>query len=116
MTTPIRADVSNAEKYILACISLHNYLMQTNCAKYLPSGFPDCEDKNGTIKPGEWRSEIANSTAPNGCLQPILLLRGCRQREVLKLREAIMVYINTEAGSVPWRNDYVRRTSCIRVQ
>ena len=103
--------IRNKEKYVLACISLPNYLMQTNCAKYLPFGFFDCADKNGTIKPGEWRSVIANSRAPNGCLQTICSMRGCRQREeVLKMREAIMVYLNTEAGSVLWQNDYVRRT------
>ena len=50
--------------------------MQTNCAKYLPSRFVHWEDKNGTIKPGEWRSAIANSRAPNGCLQPICSVRG----------------------------------------
>ena len=49
--------------------------MQTNCAKYLPSRFVHWEDKNGTIKPGEWRSAIANSRAPNGCLQPICSVR-----------------------------------------
>ena len=86
--------------------------MQTNCAKYLPSGFVDCEDKNRIIKPGEWRSVIANSRAPSGCLQHIRSMRGCRQREeVLKMREAIMVYLNTGAGSIPWQNDYVRHTS-----
>ena len=52
--------------------------MQTNCTKYSPSGFVDCEDKNGTIKPGEWRSSIANLRASNECLQPICLLSGCK--------------------------------------
>ena len=50
--------------------------MQTNCEKYLPSGFGDCEEKNGMIKPREWSSVITNSRAPNGCLQPIRSLRG----------------------------------------
>ena len=49
----MRAGVRNAEKYVLACISLQNYLMQTNYAKFLLPGFVDCGDKNGTIKPGE---------------------------------------------------------------
>ena len=71
--------------------------MQTNCAKYLLSGFADCEDKKQTNKSGVWRSVTTNSRAPNGCLQPIRMGRGCRQRvEVLKMREAIMVSINTE--------------------
>ena len=71
--------------------------MQTNCAKYFPSGFADWEDKKRTNKSEVWHSVTANTRAPNGCLQPIRSGRGCRQRvEVLKMREAIMVSINTE--------------------
>lgn len=58
--------IKNAEKLVLACIALHNYLMQTNCAKYSPSGFADCEDKNRSIKPGRCRSSDASKNN-NGC-------------------------------------------------
>ena len=35
-------------------------------------------------------------------LQPIRSLRSCKQRQgVLKMREAIVVYLDTEAGSTP---------------
>ena len=49
--------------------------MQTSCPKYLPFGFVDWKDKNGTIKPGECRSVIANSRTPNGCLEVIFALK-----------------------------------------
>ena len=41
---PIRASVSNVEKYTMACPALNNYLRQTENAFYLPSGFIDFEN------------------------------------------------------------------------
>ena len=54
---PIRASVENAEKYVLACLALHNYLRLTDNAHYTPAGFIDSEDKHGNFVPGEWRSQ-----------------------------------------------------------
>ena len=51
--TPIRASVHSVEKYVLACLSLHNYLMQTDNAMYTPTGFIDSENRVGIILPGE---------------------------------------------------------------
>ena len=85
--------------------------MQTNCAKYSPSGFVDCEDKNGLIKPGESRSSVVSENT-NGCFGSIKPLRSCRQKEeVLEMRKAVMDFVNSDTGSVPWQNDYIRRTS-----
>ena len=39
LLAPIRADIKNAVKFVLACIALHSYLMETDCDKYLHSGF-----------------------------------------------------------------------------
>lgn len=57
--TPIRASVSNVEKHVLACHSLHNYLMQTDNAMYTLTGFIDSESRDGKILPGEWRNQMA---------------------------------------------------------
>ena len=46
---PIRASVENAEKYVLACLALHNYLRLTDNAHYTPAGFIDSEDKHGNF-------------------------------------------------------------------
>ena len=59
----IRASAENVEKYILATLALHNYLLQTDNAGYCPSGFVDSEDSTGRITPGEWRSDVASGDA-----------------------------------------------------
>ena len=48
----------------------------------------------------------------NGCFSSIKSLRGCRQiEEVLEMRKAVMEYINSDIGNVPWQNHYIRGTS-----
>ena len=54
----IRASVKKFEKYVLACLALHNYLCLTDNAHYTPAGFIDLEDKHGNFVSGEWRSQI----------------------------------------------------------
>ena len=49
---PIRASISTVEGIIKACTCLHKYLMQTENASYVPSGFVDAEDEAGCIIPG----------------------------------------------------------------
>ena len=49
---PIRASVENTERYVLACLALHNYLRLTDNAHYTPAGFIDSEDKHGNFVPG----------------------------------------------------------------
>ena len=48
----IRASVENAEKYVLVCLALHNYLRLTDNAHYTPAGFIYSEDKHGNFVPG----------------------------------------------------------------
>ena len=52
---PIKATVANVENYTLACLTLHNYLRQTDNSMYTPQGFVDSRSSNGQIKEGEWR-------------------------------------------------------------
>ena len=54
----ILASAENAEKYVLACLSLQNYLHRTNNACYTPAGFVDAESGDGTLIHGDWRKEI----------------------------------------------------------
>ena len=106
---PIRASRDNVLKYTLAAICLHNYLRQTENAVYTPAGFIDSDDGSGTIKPGEWR-RIIDADA-GGCLRPIARVRGSRYSgTALDMREALKEYLNSEAGSVDWQLNYVRRT------
>ena len=106
---PIRASIDNVEKYTLACLSLHNYLRQTDNAAYTPQGFIDSESNDGTIKAGEWRSIQAND---QGCFANPNAVRGSRYtKDALAMRDALKNYVNSEEGSLPWQLDHVRRTS-----
>ena len=105
---PIRADRENVLRYVLAAISLHNYLRLTDSATYCPNGFVDSEDSTGRIKKGEWRRIVAQG---NAGLQPMARVRGSRyQNRAIEMRSAIMRYLNSDEGSVPWQLEYVRKT------
>ena len=111
---PIRGTVANVERYILACLALHNYLRLTDNAHYSPVGFIDSEGKEGNICPGEWRLMRCNQSGNLQRLQPV---RGSRVRQdVLQIRNNLKNYLNSEGGSVPWQLNYVRRTSHFAVQ
>ena len=86
----------------------HNYLRQTDNAMYTPCGFLDSENKDGSIKAGEWRSMKETDNA----FKNINPVRGSRYpKNALEVRESLKDYVNSEIGSVPWQLDYVRRTS-----
>ena len=104
---PIKASVENIDKYVLATLSLHNYLRQTENAGYCPLGFVDREDADGNIKPGEWRSEVQSGNA----LLPLKRKRhNTRYTDsAITLRDSLKTYLNGP-GSVPWQVKYVRRT------
>ena len=51
----IRASRENIIHYVMATICLHNYLRQTDRARYCPASFVDSFDGTGRFKPGEWR-------------------------------------------------------------
>ena len=48
---PISASVYIVELIVQATVCLHSYLRQTETALYCPSGFVDCMDQTGNIKP-----------------------------------------------------------------
>ena len=105
---PIRGSVENVEKYILACLTLHNYLRLTENATYSPIGFIDSEDSSGNILPGTWRSEAAES----GALVNIRPVRGSRYcKDAVAVREILKEYVNSEEGHLSWQLEYIRRTS-----
>ena len=88
---PIKASVENVEKYVLATISLHNYLQQTSNASYCPTGYVDVEGANGVIKEGEWRRLVREKS--NG-LQELPKVRGSRYREdAIEMRESLQRYL-----------------------
>ena len=107
LSTPIEASVVNAERYTLACISLHNYLRQTNNPFYCPNSFVDCEDSTGDIKEGEWRKIV---TERNGALANLSNVGGSHYKEdKFNMCCCLMRYLNGE-GRVDWQLNHVRRT------
>ena len=99
---PIRAMVSNVEKYTLACLTLHNYLRQTENAFYPPSGFIDSENDCRIIIPGSWRSDIDGNRL-GGALQNLRSVRGSGYCvDAISQRDYLKKYVNSEGGSVPW--------------
>ena len=109
--TPMRANIENAENYTLACLALHNYLRLTENALYCPSGFVDSVDDTGRIKEGDWRSIVQSSSTHFG-ITNISNVRGSRYSdEAVNMRDALMNYLNSEEGAVPWQTEHIRRTS-----
>ena len=95
--TPIKAAVESVEKYVKGTVVLHNYLIQTENAKYLPVGFVDSDCRNMDIKEGH-RREIIN-------------IRGSRQgSDATKIRDSLKDFVNSDAGALRWQLDHVRRT------
>ena len=109
--TPMRANIENAENYTLTCLTLHNYLRLTENALYCPSGLVDSVDDTGRIKEGDWRSVVPSSSTHFG-ITNISNVRGSRYSdEAVNMRDALMNYLNSEEGAVPWQTEHIRRTS-----
>ena len=103
---PIDATPERVENFVLACVALHNYLRQTDSAKYSPSGFADSEDSSGNIKKGLWREEVNKSA-----LQNLGLARPRKPKSsATDTREALAQYFISSDGALSWQTDYVRRT------
>ncbi|XP_065356035.1 uncharacterized protein LOC135950415 [Calliphora vicina] len=56
---PICLNPEKTIKVTLACCVLHNFLITTNKKRYVPSNAFDHYDANGTLIPGDWRTEEA---------------------------------------------------------
>ena len=97
------------ESYVLACLALHNYLRCTDNASYTPVGFVDSESGDGSLIHGDWRKEVSTYDNGLGNINPV---RGSRPRlDAINIRDALKEFFNSEAGSVEWQLQYVRRTS-----
>lgn len=104
----IRGKTENIEKYVLACLALHNYLRVTDNANYCPASFVDSYDAIGKIKEGEWRLLVAEIRG----LRPINNVHGQRYREeVIDMRNSLREFVNSEDGRVSWQEHIVTRIS-----
>ena len=92
---PIRATFELVELYMFAALALHNYVRLTSNAMYTPS-----------IHLGQWdERDIAQG------FNNIIQIRGNRNHlEVIQMRNEIKEYLTLEEGSLPWQQEYIRRT------
>ena len=102
----IQASVENVQRYIMACVCLHNYLRQTDNAHYIPMGFVDCEDSSGNIKPGEWRA-IAENDGCNDFLPIAATRHGRTGNSSMEMREGLMEYFTSNEGMLEWQEQHV---------
>ena len=58
LLTKVNANANTMVKIIQASVCLHNYLKQTDTARYCRTGFSDSYDKSGNLLPGSWRDEV----------------------------------------------------------
>ena len=105
---PIQASVENVQRYTMACVCLHNYLRQTDNARYLPTGFVDCEDTSGDIKPGEWRS-IVQMDGCNGLMAIGARRHGRTSNIPMEMRDALKDYFISNEGKLDWQEEYISR-------
>lgn len=106
----IRADTSTTDLLVKAAVCLHNYLLSTENARYIPSGFVDCDDANG-LQPGDWRSITSGDREP--AFQDLRGLRIASNNYNLdskEVRDHLKEYVTSEAGTelCPWQWDHVR--------
>lgn len=100
------ASVKTAEAITKAAVCLHNFLRLTNSAVYCPNGFVDSEDASGKIKQGEWRGIVSRS---GSAMTDIAPLQGRRNtNNAVQVRNGLMNYFISYAGSLPWQWVYVR--------
>lgn len=100
---PMLLEPERAEKVVLACCYLHNFLRKgQSSSSYCPPGTFDSEDTlTGEIIPGTWRI----ISQPNGTL--LRLKKVPRKPSVLgqEIREEFSLFFVSEAGKVPWQNN-----------
>ena len=106
--TPIIAKVDSVERFIKAAVVLHTYLRTEEpglpiSQQYVPPGFVDTEDLDGSLLPGAWRSEAVGTGVSNiGRVGSDM-----SERAVTEIRENFADYLISPAGAVSWQGKSV---------
>ena len=107
---PVIAQPDNVIAYTKATVALHNYLRTKESSVYCPPGFIDCEDGDGNVISGNWRTEV-NSTSTSG-LTPLGRTGANRySTSAAAIRDLYCSYFNSHCGEVSWQVNHVRRTN-----
>lgn len=107
---PIAINPCYADNIVVSALCLHNFLKIVNDEQpaskrmYCPSNFVDCEDVNGNLTPGAWRSVEKTQ------MQAIRKSPPCRAaQKAFQQRDALAQYFLTPEGEVPWQYEYIQR-------
>lgn len=95
-----------AQKILIACCLLHNYLLNSNKKIYCPANFADKLDSKGNIIEGEWRKTI--NSLEDSLFQSSLPCCVGRSTDVGKyIRNCLKEYVVSPEGSLPWQKKAV---------
>ena len=111
---PIHAKLDLANGIVQACVCLHNYLLLTDTARYIPSGFVDSYSSSGDLVRGTWRAEAPDDVGASA-LRPLQQHQGSPNYayDARTTRDNFRNYFNSSEGSstVTWQLDHVNATS-----
>ena len=94
--TPMQVEPKNVRKVIRASVALHNVMRDKK--NHIPRSYLDHEGEDGQIVRGEWRTDGVMRQVEAAGRGPRLTRAGKEQREYLK------AYVNSDVGSVPWKD------------
>lgn len=103
LRTTINTHPDNAEKMVLACIALHNFIKKNNpltADAYCPKGFVDWEDESGALHFGEWRNDSQNN------LNNVRIGSNNATKKAFSLRDTLANYFLKE-GAVPFQKNRI---------
>nr|CAH7715380.1 unnamed protein product [Callosobruchus chinensis] len=102
---PMLLQPEKAEKIVLTCVLLHNYLRKNakTRSSYNPPGTFDKENlETGTIEPGSWRRD----PQPSASFLPLMNIPRKATMEAWAIRDEYAEYFMTNQGQVPWQLQY----------
>lgn len=107
---PISLELETAISVVKSTIVLHNFLMQTDetnppSLRYCSASTVGVELSDGIFQEGSWRNVIANDTN----LLQLTDMSGVTKTSCV-VRERFKDFFVSDAGSVPWQEEYIRRT------
>lgn len=100
----IKGDVATVDLIIKATTCLHNYLLCTDNAKYLPHGFADSYNNND-MTVGDWRRIVQEYENPALVAPPRLATRNFTHEAKVQ-RDHLCDYVNSE-GALDWQMAHV---------
>ncbi|XP_077519874.1 uncharacterized protein LOC144129630 [Amblyomma americanum] len=113
---PFKAKVININRYVGACIVLHNYLLKESAessSMYCPPGSADTEDWEGRLSPGSWRDDDTSlafkAQKLTGCNATRYEASGIVKflpSHAKQVRDKLTQHFVT-AGAVPWQHAMV---------